>query len=193
MIVGGIVLAAGRSSRMGGNKLVADYAGKPLVAHAVDAVADALGRAPLVVTGHARAAVEGALAGRCVEFTFAQHFAEGMSRSLAAGIAAVPRDWDAAIICLGDMPLIAPGLIRALAARAAWDAIVLPVRDGRRGHPVAWGRDFFAELTLIDGDIGGKALLAKFGNAITELAWADDTIFVDVDTPATLADLRDRL
>ncbi len=184
--VGAVLLAAGRSSRFGAShKLLAPWRGKPLVAHAVDAIATAGLPPPIVVLGHDEAAVRAALAGCDVQFVAAPDWAEGMGRSLAAGIAAVPADWDAALICLGDMPAVEPRLIAALATTAG--ELVVPVWDGRRGHPVRWPRAAFARLLALTGDTGGKAAMADF--PVTEVAALSAACLVDIDTPAALAGL----
>jgi molybdenum cofactor cytidylyltransferase len=185
MTVGAIVLAAGRSSRMGANKLAADLDGKPVVAHVADALAEA-GLPVLVVTGSDPAAIHQALAGRPVAFAHAPDFAEGMSRSLAAGLAAAPADWDAALVCLGDMPRIRAATFAAIAAAPP----VAPLFQGRRGHPVRWARQQFAALAAISGDQGGKPLLAALGDAVFELPVDDPGVLLDADTPEALAALR---
>ncbi|ARS25840.1 nucleotidyltransferase family protein [Sphingomonas sp. KC8] len=190
MTVGAIILAAGQSRRMGANKLIAEFRGKPLVAHIVDAVASAGLPPPIVVTGHAQDLIVAALAGRDARFVHAGDHGAGLSRSLAAGLMAVPSAWQAAIICLGDMPLVSPDLLRAMAGLAAPDAIVAPCHAGRRGNPVLWGRTRFARLAGIHGDVGGKALLDELINDVVEIAWDDASILRDVDTPADLAALR---
>ena len=184
--VGAILLAAGRSSRFGaGHKLLAPWRGKPLVAHAVDAIAAAGLPPPIVVLGHDEAAVRNALAGHDVQFVTAPEWAEGMGRSLAAGIAAVPADWDAALICLGDMPAVEPGLIAALVATPG--ELVVPLWDGRRGHPVRWPRAAFTRLLALTGDNGGKAAMADY--TVTEVAAPSAACLVDIDTPTALAEL----
>ena len=132
---GAIILAAGQSRRMGANKLVADLDGKPIIAHVADAI-DAAGLPPpIVVLGHDADPVRQALRDRSAAFVLAEDHAEGMARSLAAGIAAVPSAWDAAIICLGDMPLIPPLLLRRMADKASLTSIIIPTFEGRRGNP----------------------------------------------------------
>jgi molybdenum cofactor cytidylyltransferase len=186
--VGAVVLAAGASSRMGGpHKLLEEWRGKPLVAHVVDAVL-AAGLPALVVLGARADAVRAALAGRAVAFAQADDWAEGLGRSLAAGIAAVPADWEAAIVCLADMPRIEPALLGALAA--APGDVVVPLWQGRRGHPVRWGRTHFAALMALSGDVGGKAVLA--GLSPTEIPALSDAVYDDIDTPEALARLRGR-
>lgn len=179
---GAIVLAAGMSRRMGSNKLIANLHGKPLVAHVVDAIAAAGLPAPIVVLGHAAYEIRVALEDRDVAFATAERHAEGMAHSLAAGIAAVPPDWESTIVCLGDMPRIAPDLLRRLAQESTPSAIVLPIFAGRRGNPVLWGRDYFGEIRSLKGDSGAKTLFARYADRITEIPWSDDSIHADVDT-----------
>lgn len=191
--VGCIVLAAGRSTRMGANKLVAELAGKPVIAHAVDAIVAAGFAAPVVVLGEQPDLVQAALEGRGVVFVTAHDHAEGMARSLAAGIEAVPEDWTAAIICLGDMPMITAGLLRQLASMAGEGAIVVPRHDGHRGNPVLWGRDYFPRLAALSGDAGAKTLFAEYADRISHLDWDDDSVRIDVDRPEELAVARQRM
>ena len=202
--VGAIVLAAGRSTRMGSvNKLLADLDGRPVVAHAVAAVAAAGLAGPVVVLGHMADAVRtaigaetpgdgggggGAHAG-ATRFVIAADFNGGMSRSLAAGLAAAPPDWCGALIVLGDMPRVAPTTLAAIAAAVTdTDAVVVPLADGKRGNPVAWGRAHWARLATLTGDAGGRAFLAEV--ATIEVETGDPGILADVDTPAALALLR---
>ncbi len=188
--VGAIILAAGRSSRMGTeHKLLADWQGKPLVAHVADAVAAAGLPPPIIVLGARGNDVKAALGARPAHYVTAADYAEGLSRSLRAGIAAVPADWSAALICLADMPRIEPALLRALAA--APGDVAIPVWDGKRGNPVRWNRQHFAKLMSLDGDVGGKAVLAD-AVALTEVAAPSDAVFDDIDTPAALAALLAR-
>ncbi len=185
--IGAILLAAGKSTRMGGaNKLVADLEGRPLVAHAARAITDA--KLPLiVVTGNSPEAVEHALAATDAAFVHAPDFAEGLSRSLRAGALTVPPDWRAALVCLGDMPRITPAILRALtAALKSDDGIVVPTSSGKRGNPVLWGRAHIARLAALEGDVGGKALLGELADHVIEVEVDGDAIFADVDTPADL-------
>jgi molybdenum cofactor cytidylyltransferase len=184
--VGAVLLAAGRSSRFGDDhKLLAEWRGLPLVAQAVDAIAAAGLPPPIIVLGHQAEAVQAALAGRTATFVAAPDWADGMGRSLAAGIAAVPGDWEAALVCLADMPAVEPALIAAL-ARAPGE-VVVPIWDGRRGHPVRWPRAAFARLLALEGDMGGKTIMADF--SVTEIEAPSAACLLDIDTPAALANL----
>jgi molybdenum cofactor cytidylyltransferase len=192
--IAAIVLAAGRSTRMGGaNKLLAGIGGKPMVRRVVEAALASRARPILVVTGHQADGVQAALAGLDVTFVDNPDYAAGLSSSLKAGIGAVPGDCDGALVVLGDMPQLAGAhLDRLIAAFAAEPVatIVLPTHAGRPGNPVLWPSDCFAEMRHLDGDAGAKRLLAVHADRVREVDLGTDAIFADVDTPAALAELR---
>jgi molybdenum cofactor cytidylyltransferase len=189
-----LVLAAGRSTRMGGsNKLLAEIGSRPLVRIAAEQALASHARPVIVVTGHQRERVEAALAGLDVTFVHNPDYAEGMSTSVKAGIAAVPADADGAIVCLGDMPQVDATLIDRLLA--AFDPergalAVVPTMDGKRGNPVVWSRRFFPELAELGGDVGAKHLIASYPEAVAEVPVAGRGALVDVDTPDALKELK---
>jgi molybdenum cofactor cytidylyltransferase len=188
--VAAIILAAGRSTRMGGpNKLLAELGGKPLVRIVTEQALASKAQGVIVVTGHQAEQVEKALQGLNVKFVRNSDFAEGLASSVKAGISAVPADADGAVICLGDMPLIDAHLIDRLIGTFAPDGgnlIAVPVNDGRRGNPVLWSRRFFNELMTLDGDIGARHLIAKHGEAVAEVPVEGHGAFLDIDTPEAL-------
>jgi molybdenum cofactor cytidylyltransferase len=188
--VAAIILAAGRSTRMGGpNKLLAELAGKKLVRIAAEQALASKASEVIVVTGHQADLVEQALAGLKVKFVRNPDFAGGLASSVKAGIAAVSAKADGAVICLGDMPMIDAHLIDRLIETFAPDRgnlIVVPVADGRRGNPVLWSRRFFNELMTLDGDIGARHLIGKHSAAVAEVPVEGDSAFLDIDTPQAL-------
>ena len=194
--VAAIVLAAGRASRMGSNKLVAELDGEPIVRRTVRAVLGSRARPVVVVTGHEAEAVRGALAGLDVRFAHNPDFADGMSTSLRVGLAAAGTERiDAALICLGDMPRLRPEHFDTVidAFRAGDPAeIIVPTADRKRGNPVLWPRRYFAEIAALSGDVGAKALIDRHTDRVRLVAIDDPAILVDVDTPAALAELRRR-
>ncbi len=189
--VAAIILAAGRSTRMGGpNKLLAELGGKTLVRIVTEQALASKARGVIVVTGHQAEQVEKALQGLKVRFVRNPDFAEGLASSVKAGVAAVPDNADGAVICLGDMPLISAHLIDRLIEAFAPDRgnlIAVPVSDGRRGNPVLWSRRFFNELMTLDGDIGARHLIARHSEAVAEVAVEGHGAFLDIDTPQALA------
>jgi molybdenum cofactor cytidylyltransferase len=190
--IAAVVLAAGRASRMGSNKLVAELDGEPIVRRTVRAVLGSHARPVVVVTGHEADAVRGALAGLDVRFVHNPDFANGMSTSLRAGLAAAGAV-DAALVCLGDMPRLKAAHFDAVieAFRTGEpDEIVIPTADRKRGNPVLWPRCYFAEIAALTGDVGGRALIDRHADRLRLVAIDDPAILVDVDTPAALAELR---
>jgi molybdenum cofactor cytidylyltransferase len=192
--VAAMILAAGRSTRMGGpNKLLAELGGKPLVRIVTEQALASRAQGVIVVTGHQADDVQKALHGLKVTFAHNPDFAEGLAGSVKAGIAAVPNSADGAVICLGDMPLIEARLIDRMIESFAPDRgnlIVVPVSDGRRGNPVLWSRRFFNELMTLDGDIGARHLIAKHGEAVAEVPVEGHSAFLDIDTPEALETAR---
>ena len=188
--VAAIVLAAGRSTRMGGpNKLLAELNGRKLARIATERALASKAQEVIVVTGHQADLIEQALAGLKVKFVRNPDFAAGLASSVKAGIAAVSSDADGAVVCLGDMPLIDAGLIDRLIDAFAPDRgqlIVVPVAEGRRGNPVLWSRRFFKELMTLEGDIGARHLIAKHAEAVAEVPVEGEGAFLDIDTPQGL-------
>jgi molybdenum cofactor cytidylyltransferase len=192
--VAAIVLAAGRSTRMGGpNKLLAELGGKTLVRIVAEQALASKASDVIVVTGHQAAEVEKSLQGLKVKFARNPDFADGLAGSVKAGVSAVPDSVDGAVICLGDMPLISAHLIDRLIEAFAPDRgnlIAVPVNEGRRGNPVLWSRRFFGELMTLDGDIGARHLIAKHNEAVAEVPVEGHSAFLDIDTPQALEDAQ---
>jgi molybdenum cofactor cytidylyltransferase len=196
--VAGLVLAAGRASRYraaGGaepTKLVASYRGKPLVRWAAEAGLASRARPVVVVTGHARAEVETALAGLDVRLVHNPDFADGLSTSLRTGLAALDPQVAGAVILLGDMPDasadVIDALIAAFAAAPGAQAAV-PVFEGRRGNPALLGRDLFAQAAALTGDEGARGLLQRLDPARLVAAPVRDVgVGRDIDLPGDLLD-----
>jgi molybdenum cofactor cytidylyltransferase len=198
--VGAVILAAGQSSRFraaGGSeatKLAADLDGRPIVRRVAEAALGSRSRPVVVVAGHARSAVEAALAGLGVELAFNPEFASGIASSLRAGLAAMPRDIEGALVLLGDMPWIESRLIDALidAFLARKDALAaIPLHEGRRGNPVLLGRGLFDAAMRLEGDEGARRLIgALSADEVVEVAAPDLGAIFDIDTPDDLAAAR---
>jgi molybdenum cofactor cytidylyltransferase len=189
--VAAIVLAAGQSSRMGANKLLADVKGQPMIRRTVAAMRQAADHT-VVVTGRDAREVAAALDGLPVSSVHNPHFAEGLSTSLKAGLESLPPDTDAAVIALGDMPLVTPDAVRRLIAAyspAEHRSICVPVFGGERGNPVLWGRQHFGALQALTGDRGARALFDQYAEEVVEVAMADDAVLRDADTPEALEEL----
>ncbi|MDP2824803.1 MAG: NTP transferase domain-containing protein [Sulfuritalea sp.] len=193
--VAALVLAAGSSRRMGGdNKLLHAVGGVPMLRRAANAALASRCASVVVVTGFAADAVRESLAGLDLEFVHNPAHDTGMASSLRCGLQALADDVDAVVVVLGDMPRIDGGHIDRLIA--AFDPqqpkIVVPMKDGRRGNPILWPRAFFAEMQTVVGDVGARELLQRHAAQIETVAFDDEAIFADVDTPAALGELVER-
>ncbi len=189
--IAAIVLAAGKSSRMGRNKLLIELDGKSLVEHAVDAALASQAAPVIVVLGHQGDAIAQRLAGRDILIVANPDYAEGLSTSLKRGLAAVPAEIEGAIICLADMPGIGRQLIDRLIAAfnpVEGREIILPMRHGKRGNPVLWSRRFFPALQAVSGDTGAKQVIGAYPEHIAEIEAPDDGVLIDLDTPEALAE-----
>ncbi len=196
--VAAVVLAAGRSSRWradGGaetTKLVATLEAQPIVRRVAESALASRAAPVIVVVGHAREAVEAALAGLPVSLASNPDYASGLASSLRAGLAATPADADAALVLLGDMPRVEARLMNALidafAERPDLRAVA-PFHDGRRGNPVLLARALFDPAMRLEGDEGARRLLAALDRRDVAEISAPDAAF-DIDTPSDLAAAR---
>lgn len=186
-----VVLAAGRSSRMGGsNKLLAKFGGEPLVRLTTGKALASRAAGVTVVRGHQAPLIREALAGLNVSFTDNPDYASGLAGSLKTGIAAVPADADGVLVMLGDMPgVTVADLNRLIDAFIAADgrAIVRATHNGKRGNPVILPRALFSEIMLLQGDTGARHIVeASKGDVIDVEIGVGASL--DVDTPEALAE-----
>ena len=188
--IAALVLAAGRSERMGGpNKLIATIGGRPLVRIAAEVALASRARPVVVVTGHERRTIETAVAGLDVRLVHNQDYAAGLSTSLGAGIAGLSADVDGAVVLLADMPAVDTAAIDRLIDAFDPDSgalIIVPTHDGQRGNPVIWSAGFFSRLMAVEGDTGGRHLIEANRDAVVEVE-IGPAVALDIDTPGALA------
>lgn len=189
--VAALILAAGQSRRMGStNKLLATIDGKPLVRIAAEAALASRATPVLVVTGHQADAVAAAVAGLPVRLVHNSDYRQGLSTSLRTGIRALRAGIEGVVVMLADMPQVDATVVDRLieAFRSHGHAeIVVPVSAGRRGNPVLWGAHFFAGLSAVSGDSGGRHLFEANPQSVIEVEMGA-AVTRDVDTPAALAE-----
>jgi molybdenum cofactor cytidylyltransferase len=193
--IAAVVLAAGLSSRMGSNKLLSDLNGQALIRHTIERLGKAAIDEIIVVTGHQDAEVRAVLKNLKLRFVHNADYAQGLSTSVRVGIAAA-REFDAAFVCLGDMPLIeAADLNRMIAAYNVVEgrSLVAPVLGRKLGNPVLWGQEHFADLMALTGDRGARSLIESRRDQIVEIAVTHDGILLDADTPEALEEIKAKL
>lgn len=185
--VAALILAAGLSSRMGGgNKLLAEIGGRPLVRIAVEAALASKAAKVSVVTGHMADEISRALSGLDVSLVHNPNYAQGLSTSLKAGVESVAGDIDGVLVLLADMPAIGREAIDSLiAAFYPGLAIVVPTFEGKRGNPVLWPSRHFGALAAVTGDKGARDLIALYPGELVEVEIGKAAAF-DLDTRQAL-------
>ncbi len=184
-LVAAVVLAAGGSSRFGQPKQLLEWEGRPLVAHIAD-IAWAAGLSPvIVILGAAAERITPVLSGRPLQLLTNYRWEEGLSSSLALGISALPPEVEAAVFLQIDQPLLTPRFLQALVERwkESGRSIVVPTWQDRPGSPVLFARSHFAELARLQGDVGGRTLIADHPDAVATLPLDDPSPLDDADTP----------
>lgn len=181
-----LVLAAGRSSRLGRPKQLETVGDRSLVAHAVAAAtaADDL----LLLTGcegeRVEAAAPGARALRVVDWE------RGIGHVLACGVRQVGSSADAVVVLLADQPGVRADDVAALVAR--WRAgdgpLLTACYDGIPAHPRLFDAELFEQLEALDGDVGARDLVARTRAVAVETRGSP----LDVDDEASLASARAR-
>ena len=188
-----IVLAAGLGSRFGGplHKLAQPLGSASVlgqtIAHAIES------RLPVIVVTTDKLVAEAArwVARRDLvvlpEVGSAGGGLLGMGYSIAAGVAARPQaaGW---LVLPGDMPLVLPSTLVAVAAALPQQPVVYAQYLGRRGHPVGFSAELYSELVQLRGDEGARRVSARYPSIGLELG--DPGVLFDIDTAADLAALR---
>lgn len=194
MPVGAIVLAAGASTRMGEQKLLLPFWGTTVIAHIVRELHAAQVDAVHVVVGFEPHRVREALAGSRVNIVENPDYTRGMLSSVRAGLASAPAHWTAALIALGDQPLIRARHVAALldAHREVPDMLLVPGCEGRRGHPLLLPRRYWAEVAVQHGDTGLRGLLHAHADDTRILDLGADEVLSDMDTPEDYAQTLER-
>ena len=191
-------MAAGAGARFGGGKLTAPWRGGALIDGALAAAFAAPVRGVTVVTGAdgkveaaARAFAErSGQAGRLRVIHCPEH-AEGMGATLRTGVGSLAADTAGAFVFLGDMPLIPPAILPALADAVAAGALAAaPGFEGQRGHPVLFAAALLPQLAALAGDEGARRVLQSLGEALVLVPTDDAGVLADIDLPSDLAGLR---
>jgi molybdenum cofactor cytidylyltransferase len=195
----GVLLAAGKSERHGGNnKLLAPLAGKPMIGHVIAAMAKSQCDSLTIILGYEAEEIASLCENTPFRHIVNTNYDQGMGTSIALAVEARQDHVTDMMIVLGDMPLITPAILdqllsHHLTARYPNSTITIPIAEGRQGNPVIWGSDFFPALSDLQGDQGGKALIKAHADAINSLEIEHPAVLTDADTLSALAEIEDMM
>lgn len=180
-----VVLAAGRSSRMGAQKLLLPVNGRPMIAGIVNEVRQSGVNKTFVVVGRDAAQVQAVLPDCKVAFIVNPDPGGDMLSSVRCGIRALPAGCESALVVLGDQPGVLHQLIDELISgfRKSGRGIAVPVHGGKRGHPLVFAAKYFQEVLTQYDSTGLRGLLQAYSDEVIEIAVKDRAVLEDIDTP----------
>jgi molybdenum cofactor cytidylyltransferase len=179
--VAGLVLAAGGSSRLGRPKQLLPYDGTTLLGRVLDNARACGFDQLLVALGGAVDEVRAGIDLRGAEVVVNEAYEEGCSSSIAAALPAVDPRCDVLVLMLGDQPGVTPTAVRTLLARRHGAPIAVCRYDDGVGHPFAFAREAFDELSALHGDKGVWKLIERRGEEVAEVR-LHGSVPPDVDT-----------
>jgi molybdenum cofactor cytidylyltransferase len=185
-MIAAIILAAGKSERMGRPKALLDYGGKSFLAHLIDVLGQTKVDLLRVVLGHRPEEILAEVEIPSAEVVINLEFELGMLSSLQAGIRSLAGlAVEAALVCPVDHPAVTPALVDQLidAYRSSGRGIVIPVAGERRGHPVLFAACFFGELLRAPLEVGARHLVGSRPEEVFEVQTGDLGVLADIDTP----------
>lgn len=189
-----ILLAAGRSSRMGAFKPLLPFGASTIIETCLDQIEAAGIRDIVVVTGHRSDELRAALAHRLVSIEVNPDPDSEMAASIAIGVAALDQTVTAVYIALGDQPRIPAKIYSVLARRHRNDArIVVPEFEGHRGHPVLVDLSLRNELMDLDQHGGLRGFLDKFAADVYRRTVDCPYVRMDIDTPEDYRNLTENV
>ncbi len=181
-----IVLAAGQSRRMGRQKLLLPWGDGTMIGHVVAEISRSPVEQIFVVVGGDRDPIARALSEHRATLIMNPDPDSDMLGSARCGLRALPTDCHAVLLAIGDQPSISSALIGAMICSLGpgTKAIVVPVHNGQRGHPLLFSCRYRDEvLSQFDG-VGLHGLLAAHPDEVLELPTPSSSILTDIDSPA---------
>jgi CTP:molybdopterin cytidylyltransferase MocA len=183
--VSSIILAAGKSTRMGTQKLLLPYENTSIIKSIVTKSMNSNVKDTIVVLGSHKNEIKKELNKLSIQFADNNHFENGMLSSVQKGISVVPKNIDGVLILLGDQPMVSCNLINRLIAvfNKTSKGIIVPIFEGKRGHPLLISKKYFNKINKLNPAIGLRELLNTHNSDVLEIAVQIDVILKDIDTP----------
>lgn len=179
-----IILAAGESKRMNKPKMLLPFKGKTIIETVIDNVMASEVDGSIVVVGADKEAVLEVISGLAAIHVNNDNYREGMLSSVKCGFRAMPDDIEAVIVFQGDQPMISSSVVNTIifAYRKSRKGIIIPVYDGKRGHPILIDGKYRDEVINLNADEGLRSLSVKNCDDVLEVSVNEPEILRDIDT-----------
>lgn len=191
-MIAAVILSGGSSSRMGSPKALLSYQGRPFLEHLLEVTRHPkIGVRRVVLGAHAEE-ITRAVALHADEIVINEEWENGQLSSLHAAMRSLPAGTEGMLVCPIDHPLISGALVEDLveAFYAARAPIVVPVYEGRRGHPVLFSAAVYEELEKAPMDVGARAVVWAHTKELLEVGTTEEGCVLNLNDPETLARAR---
>jgi len=184
-----VILSGGASRRMGSPKALLPFQGRPFLEHLLDISRHSkIGVRRVVLGAHAEH-IGKEVALRPDEVVINEHWERGQLSSIQAAIRSLPAGTDGILLCLIDHPLISRALVNGLIDQfyATHAPIVVPVFEGRRGHPVIFSAAVYGELEKASPELGARSVVWAHEPQVSEHLTIEEGCVVNLNDPAAFA------
>jgi len=189
-----VILSGGSSSRMGSPKALLDYQGRPFLEHLLEVTRHPrIGVRRVVLGAHAEP-IARAIELHADEIVINDRWQEGQLSSLHAAMRSLPAGTDGMLVCPIDHPLVSAALVDDLveAFYKSRARVVVPVYEGRRGHPVIFSAAVYEELEKAPMDVGARAVVWAHAKEVFEVGTTEEGCVLNLNDPETLERTRER-
>jgi molybdenum cofactor cytidylyltransferase len=186
-----VILSGGSSSRMGSPKALLAFQGRPFLEHLLDVTKHPkIGARRVVLGAHAEPIVK-AVPLNADEIVINDEWEKGQLSSIQAALRSLPAGTDGILLCLIDHPLISSALIDGLIEQfySTFAPVVVPVYEGRRGHPVIFSSAVYGELEKARPEVGARGVVWAHKGEVSEYITAEEGCIVNLNDPDTFARL----
>lgn len=185
-MISAIVLAAGESKRMGKVKQLLPFAQSTVLEQVINNLLESKLDEIIVVLGYQAQKIARKIGSNHVKIVINPNFKQGMSSSIKCGLSQIDKRAEAIMIMLGDQPLIGKEIVDTLIEMflKSNQGIIVPVYEGRRGHPIIFDVKYKSELLSLKDDIGGRKVIETHLQDILEVEVNSPGVIIDIDNKA---------
>jgi molybdenum cofactor cytidylyltransferase len=187
-----VILSGGASSRMGSPKALLPYQGRPFLEHLLEVTHHPKIGARRVVLGAHAEPIAKAVHLNADEIVINEHWESGQLSSIHAALRSLPDGTDGMLLCLIDHPLISAELVGGLIERffLTRKPIVLPLYEGRRGHPMIFSSALYGDLLAAPLETGARAVVWNHPADIEEVRTSEEGCILNLNDPDAFEKLR---